>query len=98
MKRRKIYDRDFKENAVRLTLQRDDIRSLARELGITTKLLYSWRSDFRKKGNESFPGKGHTAVTSQAKLQEQLKKENERLQKENEILKKALGIISRSEL
>lgn len=98
MKQRKIYDRDFKENAVRLSLQRDDIRSLARELDVTTKLLYGWRSDFRKKGSESFPGKGHTSVTPEAKLQEQLRKENVRLQKENEILKKALGIISRSEL
>lgn len=98
MKPRRIYDRDFKENAVKLSIQRDDIRTLARELGVTTKLLYGWRSDFRKKGSESFPGKGHTVVTAEAKLQEQLRKDNERLQTENEILKKALGIISRSEL
>jgi len=98
MKPRKIYDRDFKENAVRLSLQRDDIRALARELGVTTKLLYSWRSDFRKKGNESFPGKGNTVVTEQAKTDVQLRKDLERLEKENEILKKALGIISKSEL
>jgi len=98
MKERKIYDRDFKENAVRLSLQRDDIRTLARELGVTTKLLYGWRSDFRKKGSESFPGKGNTVVTVQAKEEEQLRKDLDRLRKENEILKKALGIISKSEL
>jgi len=68
------------------------------ELGITTKLLYSWRSESRKKGQESFPGRGNMSVTPEAKFGQQLKKEVDRLQKENEILKKALGIISKSEL
>ena len=98
MDKKRFYDREFKESAVKLSNQRDDIRALAMELGITTKLLYSWRSESRKKGQESFPGKGNTAVTSEAKLGQQLKKEVELLQNENEILKQALGIISNSEL
>lgn len=97
MKKKRIYDRDFKENAVRLSNQREDISSLSKELGITTKLLYSWRSEARKKGAESFPGRGNSAVTIEAKAEQSLKKEMERLRKENEILKKALGIISREE-
>lgn len=98
MKKKKIYDRDFKENAVKLSYQRDDIKSLAIELGITSKLLYSWRSSYREKGSESFPGRGNVGVSPEAKQQVQLKKEVDRLQKENEILKKALGIISKSDL
>lgn len=97
MKEKRFYDREFKANAVQLSNQRDDIASLARELGITTKLLYSWRSESRKKGIESFPGRGNTTVTPEAKNEQILKKELSRLQKENEILKKALGIISREE-
>ena len=98
MKKKRIYDREFKENAVKLSNQRDDIGSLARELGITSKLLYCWRSESRKKGLESFPGRGNVAVSEEAKEQLQLKKTIERLEKENQILKKALGIISKSEL
>jgi len=63
MNKKRFYDREFKESAVKLSNQRDDIRTLAMELGITTKLLYSWRSESRKKGRESFPGKGNMAVT-----------------------------------
>ena len=72
MNKKRFYDREFKESAVKLSNQRDDIRSLAMELGITTKLLYSWRSESRNKGRESFPGKGNTAVTVEAKKRKRL--------------------------
>lgn len=98
MKLRRNYDREFKQNAVKLSNERKDISSLARELGITTKLLYSWRSQYKEKGKESFPGQGNMAISEEAKLAIHLKKENERLQKENDILKKVLGIISKSDL
>ena len=92
MKKRNKYDREFKENAVKLSLQRDDISALAAELGVSKDLLHSWRSEYRSKGTERFPGKGNVAVSSDAKAQVALKKEYERLLKENAILKKALGI------
>lgn len=98
MKKKRIYDRTFKENAVKLSYQREDIKALAIELGITSKLLYSWRSAYRDKGSESFPGRGNVGVSAEAKQQVQFKKEVERLRKENEILKKALGIIFKSDL
>ena len=98
MKKKCIYDRTFKENAVKLSYQREDLKALAIELGITSKLLYSWRSAYRDNGSESFPGRGNVGVSAEAKQQVQLKKEVERLRKENEILKKALGIISKSDL
>lgn len=98
MTTRKKYDREFKENAVKLSMSRNDIPALARELGIDKDLLYTWRSEYRKKGSESFPGKGYTSVTPQGKEDEKMRKELIRLQKENDILKKALGIISRNDL
>lgn len=46
MKKNRIYDREFKENAVKLNLQRDDIKALAIELGISSKLLYINSSEY----------------------------------------------------
>ena len=98
MKQRKVYDRSFKENAVKLSYERDNLTEFARELGISVKQLYSWRSQYKLKGSESFPGNGNTVVSDDAKAFAQLKKEHARLQQEHEILKKAVAIISRSDL
>ncbi len=35
MKHRKVYDRYFKENAVKLSYERDNLTQFARELGIS---------------------------------------------------------------
>ena len=98
MKQRKVYNREFKENAVKLSYERDNLSQFARELGISVKQLYSWRSQYKIKGSERFPGNGNTALSEDAKALAQLKKEHARLQQEHEILKKAMGIISRSDL
>lgn len=36
MRKRKVYDRSFKENAVQLSLNRSDLSTLARELGVSS--------------------------------------------------------------
>lgn len=51
MKERKVYDREFKENAVKLSYERSNLSLFARELGVTTKQLYSWRSQYKQKGS-----------------------------------------------
>ncbi len=81
-----------------MSYERSDTANFARELGITTKELYSWRSQYKLKGKESFPGKGNTALSKESKEGIRLKKEYERLRQEHEILKKALGIIFKSDL
>lgn len=93
LKQRKVYDRDFKEHAVKLSSERDNLTQFARELGISVKQLYSWRSQYKIKGSESFPRNGNTAVSEDVKALAQLKKEYARLQHEHEILKKAMNII-----
>jgi len=40
------YDHKFKENAVKLSYQRDNINDLARELGIRSELVYRWRREW----------------------------------------------------
>lgn len=98
MKQRKVYDCEFKENAVKLSYERSNLSLFSRELGITTKQLYSWRSQYKQKGAESFQGNGNTAVGDEAKAFAKLKKEYARLQQEHEILKKAISIISKNDL
>lgn len=98
MRKRKVYDRSFKENGVQLSLIRSDLSTLARELGVSSDLLYSWRSEYRKKGAESFPGKGNVGISQESKSEHELLKRIKRLEQENEILKKAMGIISKSDL
>ena len=91
------YDRKFKENAVKLSYQRDNINDLARELGIRSELVYRWRREFKEYGTGSFSGHGVPNLTPEMKELSDLKKQIQRIETENEILKKALGIISKSD-
>jgi transposase len=72
---RKTYDRNFKEKAVQLSSQRDNISQLAKELGITAPLLYKWRQDYQEFGTGSFPRKGKLKLSpEQEKIHELEKK------------------------
>ena len=53
-----IYDKAFKENAVKLSLDRKNVSDLAHELGISPALLYRWRKEYRERGENSFPSNG----------------------------------------
>jgi len=57
-KQRTHYDKAFKENAVKLSLDRKNVSDLAHELGISPALLYRWRKEYRERGESSFPGNG----------------------------------------
>jgi transposase len=96
-KQRMHYDRKFKENAVKLSYQRDNLNDLARELGIRSELVYRWRKELKEYGTGSFSGHGVPNLTPEMKELSDLKKQMQRIETENEILKKALGIISKSD-
>ena len=49
-KQRTHFDKAFKENAVKLSLERKNVSELAQELGIVPFLLYRWRKEFQQKG------------------------------------------------
>ena len=91
------YDRKFKENAVNLSYQRDNINDFARELGIRSELIYRWRRELKEYGAGSFSRHGVPNLTPEMKEISDLKKQVQRIETENEILKKALGIISKSD-
>ena len=94
MKKRRTFTREFKLEAVRLSME--DGRSgaeVARELGIHRNLLSKWRKAFLEGEEESFPGRGNLKA-SEAELQ-RLRREVARLREDREILKKALVFFSK---
>ena len=78
------YDKSFKEEAVNLLKQGRRVQELSDSLGVSTGLLYRWKSidtGSSKRTNEEV---------------KELKRKNRQLQEENDILKKALSIFSQS--
>ena len=92
---RKTYDRNFKEKAVQLSYERDNISQLAKELGITTPLLYKWRQDYQEFGTGSFPGKGKLKLSPEQEKIHELEKKLKETELERDILKKAISIFSK---
>ena len=92
---RKNYDRIFKEKAVQLSYERDNISLLAKELGITAALLYKWRQDYQEFGMGSFPGKGNLKLSPEQEKIHELEKKLKEAELERDILKKAISIFSK---
>ena len=47
-KPKRVYSESFKEKAVSLSYQRENIKELADELGIQVQRIYKWRATSRK--------------------------------------------------
>ena len=97
MKKRRKYDREFKQMAVELSKHRDDVKVLAEELEIKSDLLYRWRKESLGSQETSFPGQGNPKQTAEEKEIARLKKELRETQLERDILKKAVSIFSKSD-
>lgn len=95
-KQRTHYDKAFKENAVKLSLERKNVSELAHELGISPALLYRWRKKYQERGESSFPGNGVRSREGDAGRVAELEKRLKETEIERDILEKALGIISTS--
>ncbi|MDZ7694599.1 MAG: transposase [Balneolaceae bacterium] len=95
MSKRRTYSKEFKLDVIQQSYQRDNIRELADELGIDPGLIYAWRSDYKKKPQQSFPGKGIPSRTPEEKELAELKKELADVRMERDILKKAMGIFTK---
>jgi putative transposase len=90
MKKRRIYDRTFKENAVKLNYERGkgQTKVIAVELGITAKILSRWRQEFQKFGTGSFCGTGYLKLTPEQTIIANLEKKIKDSKITLEILKK----------
>ena len=88
------YDKQFKEEAVRLATEGGrKVTEVARSLGIHENLLRNWKRKHKEDPAGSFPGKGHLKPRDEAFRN--LEKENSNLKEDREILKKALAIFSK---
>ncbi|MCJ7447981.1 MAG: transposase [Bacteroidales bacterium] len=56
MKKRRTFDREFKQMVVELSNNRKDFTALASELDIRADLIYRWRREATTYQNASFPG------------------------------------------
>jgi len=96
MRERCKYTAEFKREPVELSRTSGRaVAQIARELGISSKLLYRWRSERAKMKVEAFPGQGKRPTWEAENAR--LRREVARLEQEREILEKALGIFSRGQ-
>ena len=89
-KKRKIYPKEFKLEAVRLVLEKGmSGADVARDLGVSAARIYSWKRKFLSDPAFSFPGHGNVAGDD-AELR-CLQRRVKVLEEERDILKKTLG-------
>ena len=94
--RRRIYDGEFKENAVRLLDHSGKTgREIEDDLGIGRGLIYRWRQNLRQESEDgilAFPGNGNPRDEELARLRKELAEVSE----ERDILRKAVAIFSKT--
>jgi len=87
-KKRKLYSKQFKLDAVKLVTEQDyKISEAARNLDINHNTLRRWKRQLESDKSEAFPGNGK--MTSEKEELQRLRKEVAKLRMERDILKKA---------
>jgi len=80
MKKRRIYSKEFKVDAVLLALKNEKTtKQIAEELNIPTTLLYKWKTQYNQYGEDAFIGNGNVKESE---------KDLKALEKELRIVKK----------
>lgn len=97
MKKRRKFDREYKQMVVELANTREDISALAAEMDLRPDLIYRWRREALANLGASFPGQGNKTMTEEQKEIARLKKALRDAEIERDILKKAVNIFSRSD-
>jgi transposase-like protein len=94
---RRIYDPEFKRNAVMLAEDPDRrVSDVAKSLGIRADLIYRWRNELQKQENLAFPGRGNQSLSEEQRKIKGLEKKLIDTEMERDILKKALAIFSKA--
>ena len=87
-KKRKIYTREFKVEAVRLATETGQkVSQVARDLGLNENTLWRWRRLLKDDPQAAFPGRGR--LKPQEEELRRLRRENQILRQERDFLKKA---------
>jgi len=88
MKKRRVFSTDFKINAVKMVTEEKRVAAeVARDLGITSNLLHTWKLKYMQEPSLAFPGKGN--LNEQDAYIRKVERENRRLKEEIDLLKKA---------
>lgn len=88
---RRQYDKQFKIDAVELTLKGDKTEmEIADALGISPNVLYRWRLKYLASKEKAFPGTGNPKDAEVDKIR-QLERELRLVTEEREILKNKQG-------
>lgn len=90
---RRVYDREFKLEALRLVAGGKRATEVARDLGIHVNLIYNWQKQLVDDPAHAFPG--HGKLKPQDEQLRRLERELADVKEERDILKKALAIFSR---
>ena len=94
MKKQTRFSREFKQEAVRLIEESGkSVAEIAADLGISDNSLYRWRQEFRRDGEQAFPGKGRLKADDE--YVRQLEQVLKIVKQERDILKKAVSIFSK---
>jgi transposase len=87
---RRVFTREFREEAVQMLLDGHTAKSIADRLGLSgTSILYRWKS-------QQLQQSGPVASSLEARVRE-LEIELRRVERERDVLKKALAIFGRNE-
>lgn len=88
------YDKEFKEEAVKLS-DEVGIKQAAAQLGVAYYTLSEWRQKRKSYGEHAFVSSGICRDAPLNENERRLIKENAELRKANEILKDALGFFAK---
>jgi transposase len=92
-KNRRTYDKEFKNEAVRLVLEEGyKATEVERNLGIGPNIVSRWVRESKEDPGYAFPGKGRLKPPDDQIRA--LTRELERVKRERDILKKAVAIFS----
>jgi transposase len=87
---RKIYTREFKEQAVQLSFNNGKpVTQTASDLGLPPNMLHRWRREAKQAGRV-FPGHGKARDEEMAELKRRLKQ----AELERDIMKKAVSFFA----
>ncbi|MEY4916080.1 MAG: hypothetical protein RJA02_2349 [Armatimonadota bacterium] len=90
---RRSYDAAYKAVAVHLAVERNNVTSVARDLGIGSTTLQRWVDLANEHPENPFPGNGNIRDAEMQRIM----RENRRLREDNEILKKAVGMVTNAQ-
>ena len=75
MKKRRKFDREFKDMVVELSYNRDDITALAAKMDIRPDQIYRWRREAEAHQEARYPGQGNKILIEDQKEIARLRKQ-----------------------